>query len=108
MPKHKSVAIKGDDLLDRVFAENDTPWRDVLRWNCRELDDLEAIGSPTEDQLDKIEELDRRERMAVCKKWWLVKWPEHVISPRYNSDASYLHSDSESEARSAADLVYAE
>lgn len=64
--KHKEIIIKLDDLETRIFGDSD---------NFTLGDALGFEG----------EELERIEGYAV------VGWPEHVINPRYNSDANYCH-----------------
>ena len=104
--RHKSVAISGSDLLVRVTRDSDTPWRDVIRWNCRQLDKLEALEERTDAEEAEMEQLETAQRAMVAAKWWRVQWPEHVSVPRYNSDASYAHCESEREACRESDLVY--
>jgi hypothetical protein len=106
--KHKTIAIQGSDLLARISADSDSPWRDVLRWNCARLDELEAISEPTEAEQAECDRLDAEQREQVASMWWVVSWPDHVTRPRFNSDATYLQCRSESEARREADCVYAE
>ena len=106
MSKHLSVAISGSDLLERVYGDSDTPWRDVIGWNCAELDSLESLANPTDEQAERMSELDQQQRQIVAGKWWIVSWPDHVTKPGYNSDANYSHSDSEAEAIREAESVY--
>lgn len=105
MSKHPTLAISGDDLLSRVSRDSDTPWRDVIGWNCEALDRLEAVADPTPEQERERDELDFAQRQQVADRWWIVSWPNHVIVPRFNSDASYHHGD-EAEARANADECY--
>lgn len=108
MTTHNSVAISGHDLLGRVMSASDTPWRDVIGWNCDQLDRLEAIAEPTEDEESLRDKLDSDEKAAVRFAWFVVSWPEHVLAPRFNSDATYHLCASEANARESADAVYGE
>lgn len=64
MTKHKPIIISIDDLTNRLFSDSDGFYMtDALEIDPAEVPD---IG------------------------WVVVTWPEHVINPRYNSDANYL------------------
>jgi hypothetical protein len=81
MAKHKSVAIETSDLITRLDRDGDDNFGP---WESRE--EMDAAGDG----------------------WWLVSWPEHVISPRYNGDAMYSACEDESDARDNAETVYGE
>jgi len=101
MAKHTPVAISGDDLAYRLETASASPWREVIGWNCAELDEAEwkATHEDTEANWKAVDALDNLERDKAFGGWWIVSWPEHVINVRYNSDANYCGPMTEAEAR---------
>lgn len=90
--KYERIAIGFDDMLARIERDTDEPWRDVIGWNHKELDELEAEmahGNQDQATLDTHANLQRELILSLKSTWWQVSWPEHVINPRYNSDANY-------------------
>lgn len=106
--RHKSVSISGDDMLNRIDSDTDTPWRDVIGWNCARLDELEAISDPTPEQEAERDAVEAAQVSKVAAMWWSVSWPEHVTTPRFNSDAMYAHCEGEAESRRDSELAYNE
>lgn len=104
----KTIAICGDELLNRIDSDTDSPWRDVVGWNCDELDALESLSDPSEEQSRRRDALDTECKAQAAAAWWEVSWPEHVICPAYNGDANYARHHSEAAARESADSVYGE
>ena len=102
MPKHNPTAIQFEDLYARVENDTDTPWRDVLGLNHAELDALERRLRDRDNQDDDLDEkweaADANYRAELAGSWWVVMWPEHVVTPRYNSDASYHRVESKQDA----------
>lgn len=68
--KHKAILISHDDLVSRLFRDSD---------NFELGDAVEEVPTATTD-------------------WFIVQWPQHVISPRFNSDATYFQFNQKSEA----------
>lgn len=106
--KHQTVAISGKDLLNRVFLDSDAGWRDVIGWNCDELDQLESLSDMTAAQEARRDQLDSECRKEVESFWFVASWPNHVVTPRYNSDGTYASFNNEERARSESDRVYGE
>jgi len=77
MTKHKPTIIDFENLEARIFTDSD----DFLVSDALDIED---------------EDWNRDEHVG---KWVLVSWPEHVINPRYNSDATYCEFDSLEDAQ---------
>jgi hypothetical protein len=65
MARHEETIISGTDLA-HAFGSYDSG--DVAA--CLGFDDYESID---------------------WSGFWLVSWPDHVITPRFNYDATYAH-----------------
>lgn len=91
MARHKTVAVEGTDLYNRIFGHTDRTVQEVVG-----LDDVASDA----DESAVVE--------ALRGTWWVVSWPEHVTTPRYNGDANYGRCRDEAEARELADCVYGE
>lgn len=114
--KHKSVAIAFEDLLARVLEGSDSKWRAVLGVNHERLDEIErdlaAISRGDVDDgdeeglLEEANNLDAKLILSLTGSWWIVSWPDHVVVPRYNSDANYRQVSGCEEAVQFADLEY--
>ena len=94
MTKHTSIAIRGDDLYNRIDAQTDEQWRDVMRWDSESglierLEDRIKVEDDDELLYDLLDHLDQIELDKMTDTWWVVSWPEHVITPSYDSDARY-------------------
>lgn len=106
--RHQSVAIRGDELYGKVFTQTDADWRYVMGVDSPELDRLDEIGSPTPEQIEERDKIEKELIKSLNKTWWLVSWPEHVVCPRFNGDANYRQCSGEQSARESADVVYGE
>ena len=78
--KYDTIAINSGDLAERLLDETDG---DLV---------VEIFGSLTPN--------------IIPGDWYVVKWPDHVICPRYNGDATYSGPMSKSDARSESDWIY--
>lgn len=110
--KHKSVAISFDDLFTRVDRDTDTPMNETIGietdWEFLGIDDpMEQIRNYNDlNSGQAIFGLGCYERLK--DSWFCVSWPEHVLTPVYNSDAYYSGPMTREEAVSDADLIYGE
>jgi hypothetical protein len=101
--KHAIVAISGDDLLDRFFADIDEFWA----W-FDAGPGLNPKDVPSGSEYDEGYDIARTAfNNRIRATWWLVSWPEHIRNPRYDSNASY-YPTTEADAREQADEVYGE
>ncbi len=89
--KHQPVILDGD-LLVSLMAEPECGWG--------EKEIAAALGIKTEMVEDEFGEI--YENCPEPGDWWVVAWPEHVISPKYDSDATY-HGPIDSQEAAAAD-----
>jgi len=113
--KHRTVAIRFDDLYERLNADTDTTWRETMALNDDACDALDArwreakeLDAAAEEKLlEKLDTADADLRERLAGTWWCVCWPEHVLSPEYNSDAGY-HGPCSSAEECRADCVYGE
>ena len=117
MSKHKTIAIRGDDLWANVFNDSDGLWREVICYDppgrhyaefVDALDALAMMQDSTQAIIDERDRLDHKMRDDIANKWFVVSWPSHVLSPKYNSDADYGAPVTEADARADADAVYGE
>ena len=82
MPKHEPVETTLGEAVDQITSGD--PWCEVMGINlpgwqeAMDSDDYEAAGQIEADYL-KAHGDD-----AIS-----VTWPEHVLIPRFNSDANY-------------------
>lgn len=82
MPKHKSEKVTLGEIIGAMDDETLTEW-----WN--------AIGVELADynpQAADLKEFIAKEMSYLeehREDLYLVSWPDHVINPRFNSDASY-------------------
>jgi len=120
MPNHTSVAMSGEDLLVFIDRDTDTNWREVLGWDSTFglLEDLESVARSHIDEIDDrklgiadrfysiLDDLDNHEAESASALWWVISWPKHVITPRYNSDANYQSYATKDEAEENADEMY--
>lgn len=86
---HGTLAIKYEDLEDAL---------------CRGGGDLDLLYEITGEDSETCD----LERMSekYAGSWWFCVWPEHVVSPKFNGDASY-HGPCKSAAECEADVVFA-
>lgn len=105
--KHKSVAISFSDLFNRIESDTDTPATDVMGIEPDEgYENEEFIGDPVASYGESM--FGPKTYLEIKDKWFSVSWPEHVTTPRYNSDAFISGPCSREEAIEDADLIYGE
>lgn len=82
------------EAYGNVYRDSDTPWLEVMGIDIPGYEELEKRLA-TEDLENHQEIIDQ---MSALEDKWLaengektceIDWPEHVISPRFNSDAWY-------------------
>lgn len=103
--RHKSVAISFENLFNRIDLDTDTPIDEVLEIET----DSERDDIPEEVYSDKSygDELFGPVTHSELKgKWFSVQWPEHVTTPRFNSDAYYSAPCTKEEAIESSDTQY--
>jgi hypothetical protein len=72
------------------FDWRDEEMADALGLECADLDGERVCPIPADTQ------------------WYVVSWPEHILTPQYNGDANYAGPFSRDEAIDRADEVYGE
>ena len=72
--KHKPIIIHADNLINSISEHTDADIADMLDMECVKVKD--QFG-------------DEYDECPAPTGYWRVSWPEHVTTPRYNSDASY-------------------
>lgn len=87
MAKHKKSKVTLGDLLTLVDKHCDGRWWDVVGVDIPGLDELMDSGEQAD--LDRASEIEADYLKAHMDDAYIVSWPEHVIVPQYNSDASY-------------------
>ena len=110
MAKHKNEVVSGGELI-RLIEQDGGWWSEVLRdeaFTPAELAELARLNaldavvymSPEADaQVDAINELHIAAEDRVRAAWWVVMWPEHVNSRKYDGDAAYHCCATEAAAR---------
>jgi hypothetical protein len=97
MPKHKPQTLQLSEIINRIDSHTDESWFDVMGIDLPGLDEAKAIDGPddfaAQSQVE-AEYIDEHE----CDLYE-VRWPEHVVYPKFNSDACYLPTQATSEAR---------
>jgi hypothetical protein len=93
MAKHKDELHKLSDILNYIDMHTDECWIDVMGidiegYNEAESDWVESNGE-NEDAREKMLKLREDFAKAHANDIYLVSWPEHVTTPRFNSDAWY-------------------
>ncbi len=96
--KHLSMANPADKLIEMVERHTDTPWDEVIEFADDELDaaraevwraSLDSNPEAAAEAHDRLEEAETGCYFSLEGQWYVVTWPEHVTTPRYNSDATY-------------------
>lgn len=82
--KHEPLTTTLSDCINRVDVRSDSPWYDVMGVNIPGL--REAIAA---DELDTADAIEAEYITRHGSDQITVVWPEHVLTPRFNSDASY-------------------
>jgi hypothetical protein len=93
MPKHKDELHRLSDLLCLIELHTDDCWIDVMGIDIEgyieaESEWVESQGE-NQDAGDKLIKLREDFARAHANDIYLVSWPEHVTTPRFNSDATY-------------------
>ena len=89
--KHKDEIYTGLEMIDNLFGEH-TPGG-CGDWS--ESDIAEHLGiRMLKKNGEEFHEIDIDE---IKSGWWRVHWPEHVLTPAFNQDATY-HGPFESRA----------
>ena len=78
MPKHKPMVMTGNELYHQLFCEGGA-WSNG--WEEREI--AEKLAVPFNEETDQLES------DCIVDFWWRIEWPEHVICPEFDSDATY-------------------
>lgn len=74
MSKHNDLHIYSTELINEMMTY---------------MDDAEIAAA-----IDStVEEAEHGPDVVDPQRWYRVSWPEHVITPRYNSDATYHPTD---------------
>ena len=82
MSRHKSEKLWLTDIRDRIIeSRNDSEWYEVMGVH---IPGLETINHSSEFYGIEAAYLSEHSHDL-----YLVSWPDHVINPRFNSDASY-------------------
>lgn len=79
--KHEPISLTLNEITARIFNDTDEEW-----WRVMWLDPPIPESAPAEQWADWEEAY----LAAHEKDVYRVVWPEHVIVPRFNSDANYL------------------
>lgn len=87
MTKHEPQALKLSEIIDRMTNHTDDNWPDVMMIDIPGLTEAEAIGE--QDDWKKASEIEAEYLDQHADDLYEVRWPEHVTTPRFNSDASY-------------------
>ncbi len=98
MPKHKPLETTLRDCIERIDDRNPDPWYDVmgieipgLAAALSDVDAAEAIANYDEAELllAKADAIEAAYIRQHANDPITVVWPEHVLTPRFNSDATY-------------------
>lgn len=108
--KHGSMAIPFDKLMEMIDHHSDDPWYTVIGYDDDELDAAEferdRVSGRRGLEEEAAERLQEAEGCCIASlegQWFVVTWPEHVTTPRYNSDATYHGPMTKAEAIEWAD-----
>lgn len=85
--RHEPETLTLADIINSIGFHSDELWYDIVGVEIEGL--AEAIENGEGDDFDHASELETDYIDAHKNDKYLVSWPEHVITPRYDSDASY-------------------
>lgn len=82
MPKHKDVYIWSSDLIGLLKEGSD---------NCSSDYSHEEVSEMLDADLEQDDDGEGTVYFTIVDPecWYQASWPEHVISPQYNCDATY-------------------
>ena len=92
MPKHKDQIVTLGEIIDRIPANSVSQWYEIMGIQVPGL--VEALKHAAEtdesnDAFDQASQIEADYVRAHQNDKFRVMWPEHVTSPKFNSDASY-------------------
>lgn len=87
MTKHESEIVTLADIINGVDERSSDQWYEIMGI---EIDGLvEANENGEADDFELANEIEAGYIRKHENDTYRVSWPEHVKSPRYDSDASY-------------------
>ena len=89
MTKHKSEKVTLKEIIEMIedCRHSDDPWYDVIGVDIEGLD--EALAKGEQDDFEEASRIESEYIQRHENDVYEINWPDHVITPRYNSDASY-------------------
>ena len=87
MTKHAPQQLKLSAIIDRMADHTDENWPTVMGIDVPGLAEAEANGE--QDDLEKASAIEAEYLKQHENDIYEVQWPDHVTTPRFNSDASY-------------------
>lgn len=94
MPKHKPEELTLAEIIDHMSDEDAADWWKVMGVDVGGLDIAWKVYMESDDRYSngamKVAETIQAEYLKEHDQdRYLVSWPEHVLTPKFNSDANY-------------------
>ena len=87
MAKHESEIVTLADIINGIDERSSDQWYEIMGIEIEGLTEANANGEA--DDFAAASEIEAAYIRQHERDTYRVSWPEHVITPRYNSDASY-------------------